>query len=263
MSWGTERQKNNQSQMKTFNFLRIVFIASMLCVSLNSCGGDDDEKQEDASKAFVGLWQSIDQRNDYYIFLEDGICQYIRIHLLEIPYRPTWTKGYWTYNTEISRLATSIEYAGQWEVSLSNNNSWAGTNINSGVYTAYKKAPNAEYLNLYIDDLYIKWKTENEQEATLSEHLEKIKERLLAKTMQGITYEEVRPDYSLREDENENDFVFQYQFSVNYKIAEDNYGRKTMAEGKVTVVNPYSPTKCQLVFTGGISKTFTIHSFIN
>lgn len=252
--------------MKTFKFLSITLMVCML--GLSSCSKDDDGKSEgdlsEASKAFVGLWKCTSQNYDEYVFLEDGVCQYMKSHLNEMPYRPTWTKGYWTYNAETSILATTIEQTGQWQVALSNKNSWAGTNVNSNTYTAFNKATNFEYLNTYIlNRIYIKWRTDNDTKGGfLEDYLEEIKENLLDETLKDVSYEEMLADYVLNEDENENDFVFEYKFNVSYRNAVHDSYYITMAEGKFTVVNPYSSTKCQLVFTGDITKTFTIDSFI-
>lgn len=252
--------------MKTFKFLSITLMVCML--GLSSCSKDDDGKSEgdlsEASKAFVGLWTAANESYDKYVFLEDGVCQYMKSHFNEIPYRYTWTKGYWTYNDKTTILATTIEQTGQWQVSLSNENSWAGTNANSGAYTAYKKATNFEYLNTYLlDRVYIKWRTEKDTKGGyLEDYLEEIKENLSDEILKDVTYEEMIASYFLNEDENENDFVFEYKFDVSYWNAVHDSYHITMAEGKFTVVNPYSSTKCQLVFTGDITKTFTIDSFI-
>lgn len=251
----------------------MAFIVSALCFNLVSCGGDDDGKpnEEDdtskgsespednlpeASKTFVGLWENISYRS-YYIFLEDGICRYIGHSV----YQSNWEEGYWTFNPETSILATTMSIGGQWLVTISNNDSWAGTNGNSGKNTSYKKATHAEYLEEYLNNIYIKWKYETEKEtANLKTCLNDIGKKLLLDITKDMHIDYSWINVTIEEDENINDYVYKYKIDGNYQTEWNGETTKLLlAQGKFTVTNPYHSTKCQLTFNGKITNTFVIH----
>lgn len=256
--------------MKTFKFLEMAFIVSALCFNLVSCGGDDDGKPNEendtskgsespkdnipeASKTFVGLWENISHRGSYYIFLEDGICHYIA------PF--DWEEGYWTFNSETSVLATTMKIGGQWQVTISNNDSWAGINGNSGKNTSYDKATHTEYLDNYINNSNIKWKSETDGiPHSLYMHLQNIENNLLIEAKKNLNFVRIWPSFIVEEDDNKNDFVYKYKIYANYETVFNGPNEElTLAQGKFTVTNPYHSSKCQLIFTGGITNTFVIY----
>lgn len=223
----------------------MALIASMLCLSLNSCGGDDDGKPEDettnggsntpednlpeASKAFIGYWlnslhNSYSKHSDYF-FREDGTCDYIFND-------GTGQEGYWTYNPATSILATSI-YGSQWQITLSNNESWAGI-IASGKAQAFNRASQLQYINEYFK--WHKWKAET---GRVYEDIE---------TYLKSLYSNQNLYISIEENENTEDFIFKYKINDSY------------INGTITINNPYHSTKCQLVFSGGLKQTLTIYN---
>lgn len=235
--------------MKTFNSLGMALIMSMFCLSLNSCGGDDDgnpgnettnggsETPEDnlpeASKTFVGYWldsySGTTFRYSNWIFYENGICQQNYYYMGSLSES---TKGYWTYNPKTSLLATTVN-AWQWQITISNNESWAGITPNKHSFSL-NKAANYRYFQDCLE--YHKWETETN----------KIVENV------SSLLESSYPGYlNIEEDENTEDFIFKYTFKDFNRVYDT---------GTITVTNPYHSTKCQLTIKGNIKQTLTIYN---
>ena len=105
-------------------------------VGFVSCGSDDDDEQvenpednlPDSSKSFVGYWRN-SQANLVsscdFAFFADGTCDRYKSYdgyLVD--------EGYWTFNDLSKVLATTVgEW--QWEVTLSNSETWAGISLGS------------------------------------------------------------------------------------------------------------------------------------
>lgn len=142
--------------MRKYYLLSLTFLLS-LALALPSCHKDDTtpdepgtktEKEKDEEKekekeeekpasekvednlpekarAFVGFWcnraGNLTTASDF-AFFEDGTCQ--RWSSNDKTYAED---GYWTYNEETQILATNVGQ--QWQITLSNSDSWAGLNL--------------------------------------------------------------------------------------------------------------------------------------
>lgn len=242
--------------MKTFNFLWMALIASMLCLSLNSCGGDDDGKPEDettnggsstpednlpeASKAFVGYWISSFSDNSHatysnWIFYVNGTCQQRYYYIGSFS---NYTDGYWTYNPKTSILATTAN-AWQWQITLSNYDSWAGITT-SGKSQSYNKASNYKYFYECLSTY--KWKTDTNE---ISESLYQF--------LSSFYPSNNSPYAKFEEDENAEDFIFKYTVI-------DFIHDRILDTGTITVIEPYHSNKCQLIVSGNIKKTLTLYN---
>lgn len=237
--------------MRTFNFLGMVLIASMLCFSLNSCGGDDDRKPEEEkttnggsetpeenlpeeSKKFIGYWVNSAKTTDYYFFREDGYFCHIPVDVCR--------RGKWTYKQP--ELTTSRENC-QWNIISSDKNSWRGIRYNTNVTETFHRATNFEYQR-YLG-AFEKWIDEN---GTIYQSKQDIYYNVF-RVLFAEYYQHNSTFDGVYEDDNKDDFVF------TYKILKEQFG-ETIGSGTLTIINPYHPTECQIIFTGSIEKTLTI-----
>lgn len=126
-----------------------LMMVSMLSIGFISCGGDDDEapggneqveSPEDnlpeSSKGFVGYWRNSQDNlvtsNDF-VFFGDGSCDRYNTYNGRF-----LDGGYWTFNDITKILATTVgEW--QWEVTLSNSETWAGLSLGSAKTQTFKR----------------------------------------------------------------------------------------------------------------------------
>lgn len=236
--------------MKTSTFLWMALIASMLCLSLNSCGKDDggmpneDPTNSDSetpegnlpeeSKKLIGYWIRTAKSLDYYFFREDGYFCQIPIDVCR--------RGKWTYKQQ--ELTTSRENC-QWHVISSDKNSWIGIRYSTNATETFNRATNFEFLR-YLG-AFEKW---TDEKGTIYSSKTDIYYNVFRVIFAEYYHHDSTYD-GVYEDKNPDDFVF------TYKILKEQFG-ETIGSGTVTIVNPYHPSKCQIIITGSIEKTLTI-----
>lgn len=120
-------------------------MVAFLSLGLYSCSNDDEEKSggnspednlPEASKSFVGYWRNSQENlvsSCDFVFFGDGSCSRYASesggHM---------DKGYWTFNDITKILATTVgEW--QWEVTLSNSETWAGISLGSAKTQTFKR----------------------------------------------------------------------------------------------------------------------------
>lgn len=161
--------------------LKLLSLIMALCsMSLISCGGDDSNDEPvpentttsespesnlpDEAKAFVGDWSS-----DLFgscIFFSDGYA------------KVDGGNGYWTYDVETKILATTLgnRYGlYQWQVTLSNENTWTGIGMwDEESYVFYKKQEASYSIWYYIRNFLSgsAWKDSNGNQLAIGSYKE-------------------------------------------------------------------------------------------
>ncbi|MBQ9077500.1 MAG: hypothetical protein IJY31_06645 [Muribaculaceae bacterium] len=187
---------------------------------------DSEDTPEDNlpadSKNFVGYWlnSSFSQYRPNLYFSADGICLVMTESMdKKYDYDYTWYKhvysGYWAYDGGTKILATTV---GAWQFNVTLSNEWAWSGIfkrgDDSYNESWGRASNLDVAKILIE--WVKWKDVENTSVSLSK-------------------------YTLTEDNNEDDYVFNY---VN--------GSET---GTVTIRNPFYLSKSSLVFTGSRNET--------
>lgn len=134
----------------------VILMASFVSVNLVSCGDDDENRPQkvenpednlpESSRKFIGYWVCSSDAVDF-IFYPNGTCK-------SYYYGFEKSAGYWTFNAGTNILSTTIG-SWQWEVTLSNDESWAGISLGTGKALSYKKDDIAYvlyYIQSYIEN---------------------------------------------------------------------------------------------------------------
>lgn len=141
---------------KTYRFIGMVLVAVLICICFAACGGDDDSEDEESTKnnlstaanKFIGYWHITGTGPMQYIdgvaFFPDGKCFATKPTVSDWSITEEDTEpSSWTYNDKTGVLATSIimeyRYRGvvevvsfQWQITLSDDNNWAGVTLGDG-----------------------------------------------------------------------------------------------------------------------------------
>lgn len=251
--------------------LATAMILPFACISCSSSDDDDDNKTEqtqeqndqnntdddkqdvgspednlpDEVKTFVGYWSGIKK----LIFFSDGVgwdletSGYMHNH------------GYWTYDPDTKILATT--QSGQWQVTLSNQESWTGISIGNNKPNSFSRVKDKlEYIRYMLN--YSSWVGTQDSTLTIG-ILQQYKIGYLDYAMLFTINGEVSmfEDYNhqmmqycfleVTEDDNTDDYTFKYKVS--------NEGFQRTGSGTITLKNPTSVTKQYIVLDGIINKT--------
>ena len=119
---------------------------SMMLVSCDKSSNETDIEESgmglsDAAKAFVGYWYTRSYNSSkYFMFFSDGTCW-------ETNGSSVVNEGRWSYNETTKILATTLDPYNpyQWQVTLSESESWAGIDFNYNKARSFVKESVPEY----------------------------------------------------------------------------------------------------------------------
>lgn len=126
---------------------KLLVLAFVMPVLFTSCSSSDDgaedtkepERPEDnlpaGAKAFVGFWDNQTYSGSDFIFFGDGACWML---WKRDNGRYEKSGGSWTYDDATKILATTTGNW-QWQVTLSNDENWAGISLSGNKVQTYKK----------------------------------------------------------------------------------------------------------------------------
>ena len=116
--------------MKKYSKILIFVILAVFCLTVTSCGKDDDDDISPAisSKSFVGTW--VEGTNRRWVFNSNGTCEFYTSKFSGDPRKPTltWVKqknGTWSYKAETNILFTNV-YNWNWYILNVERDSWSG-----------------------------------------------------------------------------------------------------------------------------------------
>lgn len=126
--------------MKFWKLLHLCLLPllAMTCLTLTSCGGDDEEDDEftpthkvsDDLKKFVGFW-NVNHEEFGIFFFEDNKCWVQKKSVTE----EYWYLYEWNYSPTTSILAITNNY--QWNITLLTDDSWTGLSLGTGNSKSY------------------------------------------------------------------------------------------------------------------------------
>lgn len=257
------------------NFMPLLVVLLFAGIGLMSCSSDDDESGTEIehpednlpneAKAFVGYWMNGGNGSrDYdFVFFGDGACW-----MLDGDNMERLDKGYWTYDATTKILATTTGNW-QWQVTLSNKDSWAGLSLDTNKpQTYYKKTETFDCLNMILNKSTWKeifggtigfnhhYNTYNIGRPTkgrvwrFNSSISNIHE--IDILQKGLALEIVK------ENEDRVDGVLQYEIFRCKSCIKGIYYYSNVPCGKGTIElkNPTSSTNMTLVFDGTIKGTF-------
>lgn len=241
-------------------------------ITLSACGSDDDESSDqaslennlpEASRAFIGYWRTTSNYGNPIIFFTDGTG----LMLTGDYEKDKGYSGYWTYDATTKVLATTMA-SWQFNVTLSNDNAWAGVTLNTGNAVAYERGDSLMYMKSIICES--SWETD-----TIG---------------CGISYTSYWQGHNPSGNEiygtlitssntyiclSDGDFsagkytckytLTSYSYSYNKRTGKYTEKTRNAGEGTITIENPFTPSKMKLVFTGRYNATLGLkftHSYI-
>ncbi|MCD8235053.1 MAG: hypothetical protein LUD00_00035 [Prevotellaceae bacterium] len=266
---------------RNLDFMLLLVFLLLAGTGFVSCSSDDDESGTEIehpednlpneAKAFVGYWSTSENAPDF-VFFGDGVCWRLD------EYAKCQEKGYWTYDATTKILATTTS-GWQWQVTLSNRDSWAGLSLNKSKTMSYnKKTRMYDYLNMILEEAST-WEEMSDSTICLGEKsLGWYANRHPSQqgrvwyftstisTIRNLIRNLYSEDnclglYIMEEDENEADNVLRYKIYPcgsyrYYGTYTYYYSNVPKGEGTIELKNPTSSTNQILVFDGIIKGTF-------
>ncbi len=253
--------------MKVFKYFAFLMLLGCAPMALTSCGGDDDEPDKtvgvedsnlpEGAEQFVGLWLNQGGRGYDFFFFQDGTATAYDRGTLYVE-----STGKWSFNKETSILATTIG-GWQWQVTLVDDEDWAGIAFDSGVTQSFSKATTLDEIKAILESKHWESTDKSEREITTDEGFTS---SIVNAGNKLVKYEiPISGDILTQENTNVNDGYHRYiniksdinSFSFEYSI--DAYNGWYVIDtsllnkgtGKMTIKNPYNPKKTRLVCTGG------------
>ncbi len=254
---------------RNFNFMPLLVVLLFAGIGLMSCSSDDDESGTEIehpednlpneAKAFVGYWMGSGKYD--FLFLGDGVCW-----MFDEDTRRCMGTGYWTYDVTTKILATTTGNC-QWQVTLSNGNSWAGLSLDTNKPQTYTKAEKFGFFDMVLNKST--WEETSDSIISFGSYYENIEiaNGLSEKGhlwMFETSISAIKKIHAggfaldIMEDENIDDYVFQYEMRPYTKYIKGTYYYSFVPCGKGTIElkNPTSSTNMTLVFDGTIKGTF-------
>lgn len=240
--------------MKRFGFTSFFLfsVAVFGCLCLVGCSDGDDGDGPDtddqtpennlpeASRKFLGAWKGYPDKGKMLdiVFLADGTVKCRRAAL-------NVSAGSWTFNPETDILATTVDK--QWTVTLSNESSWAGISIES-VSHSYSflrdESANAIYLLLANTE----W-SDGDRELAVREPGGSL---VFSYPGTGNTINRYITFELTEEGDDLSDSFFDYELKV------DCNDWRSAGGGKLTIADPYTPSKTKITLTGTVEGTFSL-----
>lgn len=237
-------------------------------------GGDSgtpENNLSEAAKLFVGYWineehDTTDDEN--YLFKGDGMCRTVNARSSIVPL----VKGYpyyWSLNESTGVLATTTEKS--WEINLSNEVAWSGVSLTLNPKTeSYKKASNLDYI--FVSLANTSWKNDGGDKTLYLSATNGLSHAFINGTNSSMSDSNLLSDIDLgnykwacvvlSEDNDENDYTLNYDIGLldnDFDIVRNTAGYiVSKGKGSITLKNPHSTTKCQLVLTGKYNLTMNL-----
>lgn len=256
---------------------KLSFMSNALCLALFifvcmggliSCNNNDnnvfepDEEEseepvvDDELAPFVGYWEPnySDLYGDLFLY-DDGTCR--ATHPVDGSYVYL---GEWTFDAKtnfFSNSATNKTFL----LTLHNENTIIGVDISNEKTVTYKKETIDGYELTPL--VYGDWKNADGQLLSCNQNNAIRGDRVpeLPQNTSAFKYDEVNI-YFTAQDKN----TYSYDYEIRWK-GKKYYGSPdnkwydvyfdTKYKGKLTIENPYSPSKCKLIFTGVLEGAYT------
>ncbi|MFR3330073.1 MAG: hypothetical protein ACLTSL_07925 [Odoribacter splanchnicus] len=265
---------------------KLLFLFTML-VFVMACGDDNDNDNSDstpgvepespednlpeASKTFVGLWINQGNKGGNFLFFGDGVCWMMLLDTYGT-HNYYHTDGYWTYDASTKILATTTNQW-QWQVTLSNTEAWTGLSLGSGTAQTFKKEKDQlEFMKVILYNSF--WEETSDSTLTVlsydifhSHSKEKYTSNFsgfsIGNSLDAAINVGTAQYIEILEDDNTEDYTFKYNLREKNYLGEfgnrlegyyKKYSTPIVGSGTVSLKNPTSSTKCNLVFTGTIDK---------
>ena len=208
-----------------------VVLLTTLGMQFVSCSKSDDDSNQlennlpDAAQAFVGYWTTTGYNGTSgFVFFPNGTCW-------KTYYAGCSAEGFWTYNESTMILATTIEDY-QWQITLSNSESWAGIYIAPNKAVSFSRSSDVEYRSLLFTE-YSTW----------SDKENKVKLTYNSKNQIWISYDNNTLSFATKEMKDD----FTYVGSL--------YSPYGGMQQTIAIKNPYDPSKVSIKLSGEVNAT--------